>query len=154
MKRYMGLLMIWALVISMSGCEGVGTKQAVGTALGGALGGLAGSRIGKNEGRLAATAGGALLGAWLGAEIGKSLDKADQLYAAQATQNALERNPSGQATTWKNPDNGHAGTVTPTRTFKERGRDCREFEQVVTIEGRQETVKGTACREDQGWRIL
>ena len=39
MKRYMGFLVLWAVFIGMSGYEGGGTKQAVGTALGGTLGG-------------------------------------------------------------------------------------------------------------------
>ena len=91
----MPIFAIIVLVFMVAGCEGAGTKQIIGTGAGAAIGGYAGSLIGKDEGRLAATAGGDLLGAWLGSEIGKSLDKADQLYQAQATQAALEHNKSG-----------------------------------------------------------
>ena len=90
-KRTMPIFAIIVLVFMVAGCEGAGTKQIIGTGAGAAIGGYAGSLIGKDEGRLAATAGGALLGAWLGSEIGKSLDKADQLYQAQATRAALEQ---------------------------------------------------------------
>ena len=147
----MKVFMIVILMVMVAGCEGVGTKQIVGTGAGAALGGYAGSLIGKGKGKLAATAGGALLGAWLGSEVGKSLDKADQLFQAQATQDALEHNKSGQATTWTNPDSHHSGTVTPVRTVQANGKVCREFTQTVMIEGKEETVMGKACRDQQGW---
>lgn len=147
----MKVFMIVMLMFMVAGCEGIGTKQMIGTGAGAALGGYAGSLIGKGKGKLAATAGGALLGAWLGSEVGKSLDKADQLFQAQATQEALEHNRSGQPTTWKNPDSHHSGTVTPVRTVQTDGKVCREFTQTVMIEGKQETVTGKACRDQQGW---
>lgn len=150
----MNIVVIMAIVLFLAGCEGrPGPKQMVGTAAGAAIGGYAGSLIGKDEGRLAATAGGALLGAWAGSEIGKSLDRADQLYQARATHAALENNPSGQSTAWKNPDTGHTGRVTPIKTSETNGRPCREFTQTVMIEGKQETVTGKACRDEQGWVI-
>ena len=151
-KQRSTIILALALGVILAGCESnPGPKQAVGAAVGAALGGFAGSHIGKDEGQLAATAGGALLGAWFGSEIGKSLDRADRLAQAQATQTALESNKSGQATTWKNPDTGHTGTVTPVKTYEHQGRPCREFTQQVTIEGKTETVRGRACRDAQGW---
>ena len=150
-KRTRNVFVIVVLVLMVAGCEGAGTKQIIGTGAGAAIGGYAGSLIGKDEGRLAATAGGALLGAWLGSEIGKSLDKAAQLYQAQAPQAALEHNKSGQATTWTNPDTDHSGRVPPVKTIEADGRVCREFTQTVTIEGQQETGTGKACRDQQGW---
>jgi surface antigen len=34
-------------------------------------------------------------------------------------------------------------------------RDCRDFEQTVVVDGQDETVRGTACREPDGtWRAL
>jgi surface antigen len=97
---------------------------------------------------------GTLLGAWAGSEVGKSLDRADRLAAAQATHNALEHTPTGAATTWRNPDTGHAGSVTPLRTYQAGGRDCRDFEQTLFIDGQAETVRSTACRQPDGtWRV-
>lgn len=61
-KRTMPSFASIVLVFVVAGCEGVGTKQIIGTGAGAAIGGYAGSLIGKDEGRLAATAGGALLG--------------------------------------------------------------------------------------------
>ena len=146
------------LVASLSACanfEGR-PKQTLGTLLGGGLGALAGSQFGGGNGRLAAVALGTLGGAFLGSEIGKSLDRADQLFIRQTSDRALERNRTGETSVWRNPDTGHAGTVTPTRTFQtSRGGPCREFEQTVTIGGRTETAYGTACREADGsWRFV
>ena len=149
--RTRNVVVILVLVLMLAGCESAGTKQIIGA--GAAVGGYAGSLIGKDEDRLAATAGGSLLEACVGSEVGKSLDKADQLYQAQATQAALEHNKSGQATTWTNPDSKHSGTVTPVRTVQTNGKVCREFTQTVMIEGKQETVTGKACRDQQGWTL-
>jgi len=56
---------------------------------------------------------------------------------------------------WTNPDNGHAGTVTPTRTYQTAGGTyCREYQQTVTIGGKDERSYGTACRQPDGsWKI-
>ena len=129
-------------------------KQTAGTVLGAAGGGLLGAQIGSGRGQLAATAAGTLAGALIGGEIGRSLDRADQLHAQQTTQRALETNPTGTGTTWRNPDTGHYGTVTPTRTYRTAGRDCREFRHEVVMNGHPEVVYGTACRDPDGtWRI-
>lgn len=130
-------------------------KQTAGTVIGAGLGGLAGAQFGGDEVQLAATAFGTLLGAFLGSEIGKSLDRADQLAAAQATQTALEYNPTGTPSAWRNPDTGHYGTVTPTETYDSADRPCREYRHTVYIDGRAETLVGTACRQPDGtWRAV
>ena len=131
-------------------------KQTAGTLIGAGLGALAGSQVGSGKGQLAAVAIGALAGAWLGGEAGKSLDKADRLYAERTATNALEYNRSGQTSTWRNPDSGHAGTMTPTRTFRTAsGEDCREYETTISVDGRTERATGRACRRSDGtWRIV
>lgn len=130
-------------------------KQSAGTVLGAIGGGLLGSQIGGGRGKLAATATGTLLGAWVGSEVGASLDRADRLYLQQATYSALEYNQTGTASTWNNPDSGHYGSVTPLRTYKTASEDCREYEQHIIIEGRDEIGYGTACRQPDGrWKII
>jgi surface antigen len=155
MKRRISTVLALAL---LAGCADVQSrpKEVVGTLAGGALGGLAGAQIGRGSGQLAATAAGALLGALLGSEVGGSLDRADQAYMRQTTQHALDEVPSGTASTWRNPDSGNYGTVTPTRTYQVAGGQyCREFQQTVTVGGRIEEAHGTACREPDGsWRIV
>ena len=145
---------LFPIILTACGNLG-GPKQTGGTLLGAGLGGLAGSQIGGGTGRLAAVAVGTLLGAFVGSEAGKSLDRADRLFAKQTAQRSLERVPSGQSTTWNNPDNGHSGTFTPMRTFQTAGGGyCREFQQTVTVAGEMKRAFGTACRQPDGsWRI-
>lgn len=151
------LAMIVALALIVAACANVGgPKQIGGGLLGGGLGALAGSQIGSGRGQLAAVAIGTLLGAFVGSEAGKSLDRADQLFAQQTMQRSLETTRSGSTSSWANPDNGHFGTVTPTRTFQTAdGRYCREFQGTVTIGGKTEQAYGNACRGPDGsWQIV
>jgi len=147
-----------SLVIVLSGCETDqrGQKEVAGALLGAVVGGLLGSQIGGGKGQLATTAAGTLLGGYLGSQTGRSLDRADRIYAERAAQRSLESNPSGTGSTWVNPDNQHSGSVTPLNSYRsEDGFDCRDYTQTVTIDGRAETVRGTACREPDGtWRVV
>jgi surface antigen len=69
---------------------------------------------------------------------------------------ALEETPSGQTTIWRNPANGHWGTLTPTRTFQDAsGRYCRDYRQTVTTGGQEHQGNGSACLEPESvWRIM
>jgi len=149
----MGSLM---LAIAGSGIAQAGQKEIGGLLLGGALGGFLGSKVGKGKGKLAATAAGTLFGAFLGSQVGRSLDRADRLYAERTAQGSLERSRSGATSDWVNPDTGHAGSFTPTSTYRSRqGLACRDYSQTVTADGRTETAVGTACRTSDGtWRIV
>ncbi len=146
------------VALSLTACQSMqdNPKQTGGTLIGAGLGALAGSQLGSGKGQLAAVAIGALGGAWLGSEAGKSLDKADRLYAERTAQSALETGRSGQTTTWRNPDSGHTGTVTPVRTYQTASNQaCREYETTVTIDGREERAMGRACRQADGtWKIV
>lgn len=149
-------LFVLTVALGLGACESnnVGTKQAVGTVGGAVLGGLLGSQVGGGSGQLWATGAGAVLGALAGSEIGKSLDRADRAYMGQTTQASLEHTRSGETSTWQNPDTGHTGSVTPTRTYQDNGTYCREFQQSVTIGGKTEDAYGTACRQPDGtWKI-
>ncbi|MBK1669621.1 hypothetical protein CKO28_16400 [Rhodovibrio sodomensis] len=142
--------------LGLGACEGnnVGPKQTVGALGGAVLGGFLGSQIGGGSGQLWATGAGAVLGALAGSEVGKSLDRADRAYLGQTTQASLEHTRSGETSTWSNPDSGHSGSVTPTRTFQRNGTYCREFQQSVTIGRASEQAYGTACRQPDGtWKI-
>ena len=144
------------LALALVGCEGYGHKQTGGAVLGGAAGGLLGSKVGSGTGQLAATAAGVLLGALTGSEVGKSLDRVDEMHASRTAHVALERAPSGAATTWTNPDSGHSGSVMPVRTYQTAsGQYCREYQQTVTVGGETKSGYGTACRQPDGsWKIV
>ena len=144
-------------LVAAAGCTAkVGDKEAIGTMLGAVAGGIAGSQVGKGRGKLLATGVGTLLGALAGNEIGKSLDRADRLALERITQQSLETAKTGATSTWKNPDSGNRGTITPKKTYKKPdGTYCREFQQTITVGGRTEQAYGTACRQPDGnWKIL
>lgn len=152
-KSIIGALLAITLLV---GCNTTGgTKQTVGTLGGAVAGGLLGSQIGGGSGRLIAVGAGALLGGFLGGEIGASLDNADKALAQQNAQTAFESAPTGTTTSWRNPDSGHSGTVTPTATYQEGGQPCRDYSQTIYVDGKQETAVGKACRNNDGtWTIV
>ena len=151
------VVFIGAIVLALAACtDGSGPKQTAGTLIGAGLGGLAGSQIGSGTGKLAAVGAGVLLGALLGGEVGKSLDRADRLAMRRTTQHALEKQPSGTSSTWRNPDSGNHGSITPRPAFQNSsGKYCREYQQSVTVGGQQQNAYGTACRQPDGtWKIV
>jgi surface antigen len=155
MPRMLVLPVILALALGGCAVWQGSPKQGVGTLAGAAAGGLVGAQFGSGTGALAATAAGVVLGALVGGSIGRSLDHADRLAMQQATHVSLETARTGEAVQWRNPDTGHYGTVTPTRTTERDGTFCREFQQAIAIGGRTEEGVGTACRQPDGsWRIL
>jgi surface antigen len=128
-------------------------KTSIGAIGGGALGGLIAAAAGGNAATIAASAVGGML---LGGLVGNLLDERDKRLAAEAAQRALETAPTGNPVSWKNPDSGHYGTVTPMKTYQTAGGSyCREYQTTVIIDGKQERGHGTACRQPDGsWKIV
>jgi surface antigen len=147
------------LAIVASGCQTMGQeigdnpKAAGGAAVGAASGGLIAAAAG---GGTAGIIGGVLLGGLLGGAIGNALDQRDKQMAYQTQQSTFETAPTGQTSTWRNPDSGHYGSVTPTRTYESsQGQYCREYQETVTIDGKQHKAYGTACRQPDGsWKVV
>ena len=140
----------------LSAClQDAGPKEGIGAAVGAAVGGIVGAQVGDGTGQLVAVGAGVLLGALVGSEIGQSLDKADQLYATKAYNEAIDTSPTGTTTSWANPDSGNSGTYKPTQTYQtESGQYCREFQQTITVGGETQDAYGTACRQPDGtWQI-
>ena len=148
-------LIIGVLCLALAACAEGREGETIGTVAGGALGALLGSQIGSGKGQLAAVAIGAIAGAWGGSELGKKMDEEDKIYAQRTAQDAMEYNKAGQTSTWRNPDSGNSGTVTPVQTYENAaGKDCREFETSIYVDGEQEKGTGTACRQPDGsWQI-
>lgn len=150
MTFFKGVVLVVLLAV-LAGCAGNGTKTAVGGFGGAALGGLIAAAAG---GRGTAIAAGVIGGALLGGAVGNMLDARDKRMAAESANRALETAPSGKSTAWHNPDTGNSGTVTPVRTYQSGGAYCREYQQTVTIGGKQEQSYGTACRQPDGsWKV-
>jgi surface antigen len=143
-----------AVLLALGACEssGMSTGETVGTLGGAAAGGLLGSQIGKGQGRLLAAVAGTLAGGYLGNRLGAHFSAADRTQAATAERSAVT---SGEPTSWSNSDSGNSGRVTPSRSFTDpSGRTCREFEHTVTVDGRPESGRGTACRNANGeWEL-
>jgi len=80
----------------------------------------------------------------------------DERLAANSLNETLEYNRSGVVSTWRNPDAQISGRSQPLKTFQTAdGTYCREFQETVTIAGRQTDAYGTACRQDDGhWKII
>ncbi len=150
-----------ASVLGLAACSGNGggfelNKQTGGAVLGGIGGAALGSQFGKGTGQIVGVAAGTLLGAFLGSEVGKSLDRADQASMEQANQRALESSQTGHTSTWRNPDSGNSGTITPTNTYQNAsGQNCREYQQTIVVGGKSEQAHGTACRQPDGsWQVV
>ena len=150
------IILSFLAVVMLAGCaQNQGDKQTYGTIIGAGVGLLVGSQIGGGKGTWIAAAVGGLAGAYAGGEIGRGLDENDRRMSQQTAQLALENNQTGQESSWRNPDTGHSGTSTPTRTYNSNGQDCREFESTVYVEGKSETASGRACRnEDGSWTVV
>ncbi|WP_448204643.1 RT0821/Lpp0805 family surface protein [Azospirillum sp. sgz302134] len=122
---------------------------------GAAVGALAGSQIGKGTGNLLAIGAGGLLGYFAGGYLMDQLSPGSRDAVQSAESRALDA-PVGQTIRWNSPDtSGTRGSITPIRAGRDQfGRECKEFQHKVTIDGRQEIATGTACRgEDGQWQL-
>lgn len=105
--------------------------------------------MGGGSGRTVATIGGALLGAFIGGQVGNRMDEKDH----QQTTYALENSATGQNTQWVNPDNGNSYNIQPINTYQAASGPCRDYTMEAVIDGRNETINGTACRQSDGtWK--
>jgi len=78
----------------------------------------------------------------------------DRALLEQTVSRALEKQLSGVAVDWRNPNSGSYGTVTPVRTFRNAdGQWCREYAAASWLHDRRESRRAIACREADGvWR--
>jgi surface antigen len=139
-----------SMAIGLGGCDYPPSKEQTGAVVGGTLGGVLGAQVGQGSGRTAAIIVGTLAGAMIGGSVGRTMDEQDRRNAAYA----LESQRTNQPYSWRNPDSGNEYTVTPTRTYETAGTPCREFTTEAYIDGRRDTVYGTACRQPDGtWQM-
>jgi len=155
MKKTLFLLLFLPLFIF--GCAGQGgvNKQGAGTILGGVAGAALGSQFGKGSGQMLGIGLGAITGALVGNQVGSYMDEQDKYRMEKTANNSLENTPSGQTSTWKNPDSGHSGSFTPIRTYQQQGQYCREFTNEINVGNKKQQGYGTACRQPDGsWKIV
>ena len=149
------IVLAMSLSLPLVGCvEVASTKQAIGETAGSLTGGLIGSKPSQRAAPpTGATA--ALYLAWTTGDIGRRLDDGDRRLAAEAEFEALESDVGGTTREWNNASSGHRGTVTPGQPYAVNQYTCRDWVSAVTIDGRQETRRSTACRQPDGsWRPI
>ena len=146
-----------SLSLLLGGCSATLSKQEAGAATGALLGAALGYGLGKGHSdKELAIALGAICGAVAGDRLGAQLDEKDRLMAAQNLQHSLENAPDGTTTAWKNPNSGHSGASSPTKTtVAASGTPCREFVTEIIVGGKTQQGYGTACRQADGsWKIM
>lgn len=144
LKLVTSVLLLSSAALLMNGCA---TREQTGRVIGGAAGAAAGTQVGGGSGRTIATVGGAIVGAMVGGAIGSRMDDDD----LRQTGYALENSETDRTTQWVNPDTGYRYEVRPTSTFQSAsGQPCRNYTMDALIDGRNETINGTACRQADG----
>jgi len=148
--------------LALTACETTGDpyrdtvreQETAGAIVGGIIGGVIGHEFGEGRGRTAMTVLGATAGALIGGRLAR--DRAVSDYERRAAYTAFESTPSGRPVEWRDPGAGSHGSYTPTRTYRSPGGEyCREYQQTVVIDGREQRAYGTACRQPDGsWRIV
>ncbi|NOR22867.1 MAG: glycine zipper 2TM domain-containing protein [Desulforhopalus sp.] len=148
MRKFI-LFLLPILIIGLSSCSNP-SKGQKGVAIGGTSGALIGQAIGRNT---EATLIGAAVGTVLGYIVGNEMDK----YDRQQLNQAYEYGPSGQSTTWQNPDNRNTYQVVPQPAYTQPQQPqtpCRRAEILATIDGKTEKTYTTACRNSVGqWEL-
>lgn len=145
------LLLLPLLILTFSSCADVNvpvSKGTQGAGIGAAGGAIVGQAIGRNT---EATLIGMAVGTMLGYIVGNEMDK----YDRQKLNNVYETAPSGQASTWENPDSGNSYNVTPQPAYyPQQNMPCRKAEILATIDGKTEKTYTTACRNAAGqWEL-
>lgn len=141
-------IILLALAASSLGCTT--SKAQQGSVFGGLAGGLIGSQLGPEDRRRENALIGAGIGLAAGYMLGNELDKFDQ----QRVQQTLEYQPSGQSTSWVNPDTGYQFTATPSPAYASGNRIYRDVELEAYIDGRRETVQARAYRDQDRWILV
>jgi surface antigen len=160
-----------------------GGDQVLGALTGAVLGGVVGGQFGNDgDDRAIGAVTGALLGGAAGASIAdggcdagyaRGYDDEAAYYGddayyddsarfdpladdSAAYDEAFGATDPYQDVTWRDDESGAVTTLEPGDWYQDGdGNDCREFSQLIVIDGRREEATGTACRQDDGtWRIV
>lgn len=111
-----------------------------------------GSGFGRSGAPAAAAMNSAAMGGLLGDKIAGLLDEDDRVLAYRAQIDALDSGAAGAPVPWRNPASGRYGNIVPGPAYDQQGMTCRGYSHFVTIGGRLEIGRGTACRvADRPW---
>jgi len=136
-----GALLLMAMV---SACSKTGDGPV-------AIEGMGGSRYVQDNAPIAGVAGGGLVGRLAQDGLGRS----EQVLALEAEYRTLESTPGGQKVTWRGRDESTHGEVVAAQPYRVGSQDCRQYAHTVSVDGRELTARGTACRNPDGsWTPL
>lgn len=123
-------------------------EKAAETAITGSIPGAAASVAASGSASAEAKEGGTAGGTGVG--------EADLGLAKLAISDALGTRGTTRSTPWENPLTGARGTVTPlSATYRQGGRQCRDFLASHVREGRETWLEGGACETAHGrWEVL
>lgn len=97
----------------------------------------------------------AMAGGLIGGQVGTSLDSRERRRALEAEYRALEYTPAGQSVTWGQAGSRRHGEVVAGSPYRVGAQNCRQYAHTVTLDGRAQTARGTACRNPDGsWTPL
>ena len=151
-RRY---LMIFTTAALLAGCAGPAEKTPSGPLFGdGRSGSLA--KPPQAETAVKPIPPGTLMSAWSGTNIEKFLRREDHVAMERSVKQVVSA-PIGKRIIWRNPRSGNWGTVTAVRdgTSSRTGTYCREFIHTLTVEGRTEKKRNTACKARDGrWEVF
>ncbi len=82
--------------------------------------------------------------------VGQKLTLNERKQAVSAEFEALEYSPAGETVNWGNPFFGNSGVVVASKTYDVGSSNCRQYVHTLQIKGKSETVKATACKEQDG----
>lgn len=141
MKCAAGVAM--ALLVVVSGCSTTGGQTG--------LAGTGAAQYAQDSAPIAGVGGGGLIGS-IAAD---GLSRGERILALEAEYRTLENTPGGQKVPWKGRGNDTHGEVVAAQPYRVGSQDCRQYAHTVTIDGRQATGRGTACRNPDGsWTPL
>lgn len=151
-----GLVILLALLMTfnLTSCSSNTHKDNIvlGTVGGAIVGGGVGSLVGGGVGQAIAIGVGIVGGALIGGYIGDHMDSSDNVKMNSAMDNSTNK-----TTTWTNEKTGYTYTARPTSNNRALYgyKTCRQFETIATIEGKSQTITGTACRQSNGtWKAV
>src|SRR5260221_11369484 len=89
------------------------------------------------------------------ATLYRGLDDGDLARMTPVLQRTLESALSGETARWRNDETNRSGSVRPLRPFRTAtGYYCREFEDLITDGGSNESSAGTASRNEAGLGVI
>lgn len=129
------------IAVTLASCQSgtVGQNTAIGAGLGAMVGGLGCAAAGGKAGACVALAG---VGALIGGGIGAQIDARDRERREAALRQARSQS---KRVSWRNPQTGNSGTITPLRAVVQNGQNCRVIRENYVKNGEPISAESTVC---------